>query len=335
MPPPKKPTVIAGPVNKLVLGQASQPAPLRLGVLAGLQSALAPPRTSAMPTVTAAVRSAPESWQSALTCEAIGDVPGAVAAWRGGLHADPTMGDAWRRLVKLLNQLGDRAAAAQANASLACLPPEDATRTWPLPPPYDKPKARERELRARLQILAPDIAELTLRDVLRSDPTNAASLRLLAEISISQGRSFAAQHMPERAVDLSPTYEAARDRLARYLLQNGKPGPALAHIEALLARAGCPDPAPIFIVGLPRAGSTLIEQFLASHPEVEGTQELPELGHILHEIRHGRSGGSATEYPTCLDLYDAGDFAEFGARYIARMRIYRKTEKPTSSTRCR
>jgi tetratricopeptide (TPR) repeat protein len=45
---------------------------------------------------------------------------------------------------------------------------------------------------------------------------------------------------------------------------------------------GAPDPAPIFIVGLPRSGSTLLEQILASHSRVEGTQELPNIQQIVH-----------------------------------------------------
>ena len=52
---------------------------------------------------------------------------------------------------------------------------------------------------------------------------------------------------------------------------------------------GCPDPAPIFIVGLPRSGSTLIEQILASHSQVEGTSELPELGKLATSLN--RQGG--------------------------------------------
>ena len=58
------------------------------------------------------------------------------------------------------------------------------------------------------------------------------------------------------------------------------------------AGAGCPSDAPIFVVGLPRSGSTLIEQILASHSAVEGTMELPEIVSIARELggREGRVG---------------------------------------------
>ncbi len=87
--------------------------------------------------------------------------------------------------------------------------------------------------------------------------------------------------------------------------------------------AGHPDPAPIFIVGLPRAGSTLIEQILASHSAVEGTHELPEIADLAQEIAK-----RADRYPECLCELDAAALAALGARYIERTRVYRKTGKP-------
>ena len=91
------------------------------------------------------------------------------------------------------------------------------------------------------------------------------------------------------------------------------------------AGKGCPDPAPIFIVGLPRAGSTLIEQILASHSQVEGTMELPEISNIVRDI-----GVTPREfrYPEVLAEYDAEGLAALGQRYIERSRLYRHTDKP-------
>ena len=78
----------------------------------------------------------------------------------------------------------------------------------------------------------------------------------------------------------------------------------------------------IFIVGLPRTGSTLIEQILASHSEVDGTHELPELGRLSQRIPviyHDRS-----HYPeNVLDL-EAGAIAAIGKEYIERTRKYRR-----------
>jgi tetratricopeptide (TPR) repeat protein len=80
------------------------------------------------------------------------------------------------------------------------------------------------------------------------------------------------------------------------------------------ARAGHPDPAPIFIVGLPRSGSTLVEQILASHTEIEGTFELPNVLAIVRELDHANPEHDA--YPENVLTLPLGQFAELGRRYI-------------------
>jgi tetratricopeptide (TPR) repeat protein len=90
---------------------------------------------------------------------------------------------------------------------------------------------------------------------------------------------------------------------------------------------GHQDPAPIFIVGLPRAGSTLIEQILASHSLVEGTQELPEIGAIVRDVGRSFNLGPSSVYPERLAELSPADIAALGARYIENTRIYRKTDK--------
>jgi tetratricopeptide (TPR) repeat protein len=98
--------------------------------------------------------------------------------------------------------------------------------------------------------------------------------------------------------------------------------------ELLTARSGqgALDPAPIFIVGLPRAGSTLVEQILASHSLVEGTMELPDLPAIAMEV--GSEVGGTARYPEALAELDAGRLRAFGERYLAATRIQRKQGRP-------
>ncbi len=91
---------------------------------------------------------------------------------------------------------------------------------------------------------------------------------------------------------------------------------------------GCSDAAPIFIVGLPRSGSTLIEQILASHSTVEGTQELPEIGNIVRAVGGSFTLGQSSGYPERLGEMSAADIAALGARYIANTQFYRKTARP-------
>ena len=91
---------------------------------------------------------------------------------------------------------------------------------------------------------------------------------------------------------------------------------------------GCPSPDPIFIVGLPRAGSTLIEQILSSHSRVEGTMELPEIIAIARELR-ARSGSQAVgAYTEYLATLDAGELRGLGERFLANTQVYRKTGRP-------
>ena len=80
------------------------------------------------------------------------------------------------------------------------------------------------------------------------------------------------------------------------------------------ARAGYGDPAPIFIVGLPRSGSTLIEQILASHSSVEGTFELPNVLTMVREFDHANPQHDA--YPETVRAVPAEQFAHLGRRYI-------------------
>ncbi|MDX2275322.1 MAG: sulfotransferase [Hyphomonadaceae bacterium] len=89
------------------------------------------------------------------------------------------------------------------------------------------------------------------------------------------------------------------------------------------AGKGCVDPAPIFIVGLPRSGSTLIEQILASHSQVDGASELPIIGRIAQEIGRFRSDGVA--YPEAVRDLEAYDLRALGKLYLERAARHRGT----------
>jgi tetratricopeptide (TPR) repeat protein len=84
---------------------------------------------------------------------------------------------------------------------------------------------------------------------------------------------------------------------------------------------GDPDPAPLFIVGLPRSGSTLIEQILASHSQVDGTHELPDLPRIIRAINEQRPQGDG--YPQGLKHYGE-ELKELGQQYLEWTKRYRK-----------
>jgi tetratricopeptide (TPR) repeat protein len=90
------------------------------------------------------------------------------------------------------------------------------------------------------------------------------------------------------------------------------------------AGKGDPAPDPIFIVGLPRAGSTLLEQILASHSQVDGTLELPNILALSHKLRGRNKSASGSRYPENLHEFDADKLAEFGRAYLEDTSIHRK-----------
>ncbi len=87
---------------------------------------------------------------------------------------------------------------------------------------------------------------------------------------------------------------------------------------------GFKDPAPIFIVGLPRSGSTLVEQILSSHSQVDGTMELHNILNLAKRLR-GKSGNpdEAPRYPGILQEIDASYFRRFGEQFINNTQAYR------------
>ena len=84
----------------------------------------------------------------------------------------------------------------------------------------------------------------------------------------------------------------------------------------------------IFIVGLPRAGSTLVEQILASHSAVEGTMELPDIISITRALRRAAQDKRAGAYHAELAKLSPADLRALGEDYLARTRIHRKLGRP-------
>jgi hypothetical protein len=86
---------------------------------------------------------------------------------------------------------------------------------------------------------------------------------------------------------------------------------------------GASSPDPIFVVGLPRAGSTLLEQILASHSQVEGTHELSDIQSAVSDLQGRDPDPDSPRYPGALADLTADDFLKLGEKYLADTLVYR------------
>ena len=96
------------------------------------------------------------------------------------------------------------------------------------------------------------------------------------------------------------------------------------HYVANCPRSSCDSNAPIFIVGLPRAGSTLIEQILASHSQIDGTLELQHIMALAHRLDGRRKKTEQGRYPQKLAELDQQRLTTLGQEYIEQTRVHRK-----------
>ena len=165
-----------------------------------------------------------------------------------------------------------------------------------------------------------------------ADPAVDAINRV--HLHFALGKAFEDAHDYQQAFDQyakgnalhreSSGYDAAQDEARVARLKK-----VFTH-EFFAARegSGCPSRDPIFIVGMPRAGSTLLEQILSSHSMVEGTTELPDIVGLAGRLRKKAGTGDPGAYADALAELSRAELAELGERYLARIRIHRKTDRP-------
>jgi tetratricopeptide (TPR) repeat protein len=177
-----------------------------------------------------------------------------------------------------------------------------------------------------------------------SDAEVAAMRAQLARADLADEDRFHFEFSLGKALEDAESFEesfahyAQGNRLRRVMIQYDADETS-AHVERskqLFTREffaeregwGTPAPDPIFVVGLPRSGSTLIEQILASHSQVEGTMELPDVAMLARLVGARTTRTEGTAYPRALTKFDAAELTALGERYLQQTRIQRKEGRP-------
>ncbi|KQX18785.1 hypothetical protein ASD39_20570 [Sphingomonas sp. Root50] len=155
-----------------------------------------------------------------------------------------------------------------------------------------------------------------------------------AQIGFALGKAHEDRGEDDKAFDRFVEANAIRRRMVPYHAEDNA-----EHVDRMVAfftsaffadRAGwgCPDPDPIFVLGMPRSGSTLVEQILASHPQVEGTGELHDIGQIARRLSGHSRRDQRSPYPEALAALSADQVRALGEEYIERTRVHRHGDHP-------
>lgn len=318
----------------------AHPEPLRYLAILQLHTRRA---AQAVDTLQRALRLAPEDAllhaDLGTACAACGQADAALDSWRRACELDPRQPTPWFNLGRNLQQRGETEAAIEALERACALAPDLLPATVLLGDAlahagrFDAAAMRYRDaLRlhpacgdawrglSNIKTVALDDADaaalraqLQRRDV--ADPDRVAMGHALGKLEEDRGHhaeafaAFAAANALQQR--LTPWSTQAFERFVE---------------QALAASDALPTPLDptlghevVFIVGLPRSGSTLFEQILAAHPEVEGASELPDLGIVLQQESQRRG----VAYPQWVPQASPDDWHRLGRDYLARTARWR------------
>ena len=246
-----------------------------------------------------------------LRAAALGRVGGyreAIAIYRDVLTRHPDQPKVWMSLAHLLKTVGDQKEAIDAYRRAIAIAPTMGEAWWSL---------------ANLKTVEFSAADLEAMEAALIEEVLGDDDKLHLHFALGKGHEdrgeddLAWEHYVRGNVQRSAELGHDPDRVTRLVDHSialfDKP------FFASRTEQGDPSADPIFILGMPRAGSTLVEQILASHPLVEGTMELPDLTALVRGIEG---------YPASLAQLEAGQLAELGRDYVERTRVHRQTDKP-------
>ena len=238
----------------------------------------------------------------------IGRFDEAIGLYEGVLEQVPTQPKVWTSLGHLLKTVGRQAEGVAAYRQAIAIMPELGDAWWSL--------ANLKTLRFDDADIAAMEAALTRDDISDEDRFH---------LDFALGKAFEDRGEAARAFDHYAAGNALRrtkivyapDETAKFV--DDSIAVSTPAFFAARAGAGCAAPDPIFVIGMPRSGSTLVEQILSSHPLVEGTSELPDIPAIARPI---------ADYPSGLAALPPAQLRALGEEYLARAAVQRQTDRP-------
>ena len=241
----------------------------------------------------------------------IGEIEAAIAEYRGILELDPKNADVHHALGHALKTAGDTPAAVESYRRAAKLRPSCGEVYWSLAnlKTYRFSDAELEEMRHQVRV-----PELQTEDRYHFLFALGKALEDRADYAESFTHYAEGNRLRKDLGMYRP--EAQDDSVQRQL--------TICTSDFFEERTGwgCSSSGPIFVLGLPRAGSTLIEQILASHSQVEGTMELANIPRLVGALNSSSPSADAG-YPNLLRVLTEEQCAEFGAAYLADTAIYR------------
>ncbi|MBI2977694.1 MAG: tetratricopeptide repeat protein, partial [Rhodospirillales bacterium] len=238
----------------------------------------------------------------------LGRVAEARQAYRGALALEPRSAAALSNLAQLEAESGDHAAAQALYKRVLALDPEDAE-AW-----HDY---------SLIKTFEPGDADLAAMQSLRARPGLAAGKAMFLDFAVAKALQDLGDH------DAAFARFASGNRLQRTSLRYDVAGDE-ALVERIIgsfdaaflaahAGKGLMDERPIFIVGMPRSGTSLVEQILSSHSRVLGAGEVNHFRDAVVDALGAGKGTGGRGFPEAVRDFAAQDFRRLGDAYVKRL----------------
>ena len=243
----------------------------------------------------------------AATLGRLGDFEEAIELYENVLSRSPDLARVWVSYGHMLKTIGRQAEGISAYRRAIALEPSLGDAWWSLAN-LKTVKFDDEDLDAmRAGLVSPNLAD---EDRFHLDFALGKAMHDLRHFDeafehYARGNQLRLKSQPYRPGEISNTVDKCISGFtAEVLTREG---------------IGCTAPDPIFIVGMPRAGSTLVEQILASHSEVEGTSELPDLPLLVQRLG---------PYPSGILKASGDELRTLGEEYLMRAGVQRRTDRP-------